>query len=369
MDIALKTLVLIIFILVPGFIFRRVYFQGTFSKQFDSKSWSHSLFYSALFGILLNFIAYYVYEYFFLAINYKACLELYNSISKEVIEDKVVEKFSIISTYKYLSVLYLTSVILGWFIYSTVRNLKLDRYFEPLRFLNHWHYYFTGEVKDFREFTLQNGKCSIVSVDILVKSERDGSNLYSGLLSSCSLDNNGNLESISLTKAKIFKNNDSIRGFKDIPSDVFIVLNSTIQNINLRYTFEEDDDTIIDFIGIIILMLFIFFIWSDHYSILFKYNTISKISLKLFASIIAFFPSLLLYYVYSLSRKQEKKIHSNINETEIAQIKLYNTNIKEARKTIKKEIRLSVILMLILAGTFILIIYLTSQYFLNPFKK
>lgn len=348
MDIALKTLVLIIFILVPGFIFRRVYFQGTFSKQFDSKSWSHSLFYSALFGIILNFIAYYYYEYLFSKIDYTTCLSFYNSITKESIPEKDIQAFNIESVYKYLGILYILSVIIPWLIYLIIRNLKLDRYFEPLRFANHWHYYFKGEIKDFKEFSLAKGKCSAATVDVLVKSEKDGNNLYSGLLSSYSLDNNGTLDSILLTQAQIFKKESGI--FKDIHSTVFIIPNSNISNINIRYTFEEKDDTVIDFITVTIFIGLLIFFWFDFKNIFTDYNLVSKIFIKILVTAICFLFSFFIESTYEYLRYDIKLTDVPQNSTvDIIEI-INNDNIRKQSKII--ELRNNFL------GSFILVSFL-----------
>jgi len=359
MDIALKTLVLIIFILVPGFLFRRVYYQGTFSKQFDSKTWSHSLFYSALFGIIINFLAYNCYENFITIIDYRACFKFYNSISKESITEEDLEGFNIQSIYKYLSMLYGLSIVVAWVIYLIVRNFKLDRYFAPLRFSDHWHYYFRGEIKDFKEFSLSKGKCSIVTVDVLVKSEKSGNNIYSGLLSSYSLDNSGTLESISLTKAQIFK--QETKTFKDIHSTVFIIPNSNIQNINLRYTFQEDDNTTINFILASILVCLLFYFWIDIDNIFKNYNLISKILLKLFASVICFFAPLILYALNRIVvlHKKEKTMPKGASKEVKKDINDFNTKNKIERDNTKKGFALIFSALLILIVIFVVILYFT----------
>jgi len=360
MDIALKTLVLIIFILIPGFLFRKIYFQGTFSKQFDSKSWSHSLFYSVLFGLILNFVAYNYYEYLFLKIDYSTCLHFYNSITKDTINEKDIEAFEIVSVYKYLAVLYGTAIIISWVLYLVVRNFKLDRRFESLRFANNWHYYFKGEIKDFKEFSLSKGKCSVVTVDVLVKSEKDGSNLYSGLLTSYLLDGNGVLESISLTQAQIFKKEQRV--FKDIHSTVLIIPNSTILNINLRYTFEQEDDTVIDFIDTTIYILLLIFFWIDFKNIFTDYNLASKILLKIFISFNSIFIPLTIdsLYRYLIFDAKPKRIPQNATAENRRQIELSNESQKKSKLKLKRDIINSAILGIIFFGILIAILYFTK---------
>jgi len=359
MDIALKTLVLIVFILVPGFLFRRVYFQGTFSKQFDSKTWSHSLFYSALFGIILNFLAYNCYEHLLKEIDYKACLSFYNSITKDSIPEKDLVAFDIKSIYKYLGILYGLAVIVAWIIYLIVRNFKLDRYFAPLRFSDHWHYYFKGEIKDFKEFSLSKGRCSVVTADVLVKSEKDGNNIYSGLLSSYSLDDKGGLESISLTKAQIFKQDK--KEFKDIHSTIFIIPNSSILNINLRYTFLEEDDTIIDFITLTIYIVSLIFLWIDFQNIFTEYNFISKIFLKLIGTVAClFFPVFIdaLYRFVSFNSKPQIK-PKGVSAKEIEQIDKVNNNKKIKKKDLGYDILIAIALGVIFFGILLSILWIT----------
>ncbi|MFP5437469.1 MAG: hypothetical protein ACLGH8_06785 [Bacteroidia bacterium] len=359
MDIALKTLVLIIFILVPGFLFRRVYFQGPFSQQFDSKSWSHSIFYSALFGILINFIGFYCYEYLFQKINYPYCLSFYNSLTKEEIKKKDLNLFSIESVYKYLAILYFLSIFLGWFIYEVVRNFKLDRYFGPLRFSNNWHYYFKGEIKDFKDFSLEKGKCNATTVDVLVKSEKDGNNLYSGILTSYDLDHNGNLDYIVLTETQIY--NQTQKKFRDIHSTVFKIPNSNINNINFRYSYLDEDTTTIDFISVVLLFSLWFYTWWDPSSILFDYNLPSKIVLKLFIcftiiGISVTISSILRLLIYN---KILKPVTEDMNPKEKSQIEKSNSEKLLKIKTMKNDIRGSFYSTLTFVIACVAIIYFT----------
>lgn len=346
MDIASKTLVLIILVLGPGFIFRRFYFQGTFARQFDSKSWSHSLFYSALFGLILNLIAFNSYEYYFKTISYESCLNFYNSISKESIDQKVSKTFNFIDVSNYLMLLYGASIALAWISYLLVRNFKLDRYYTPLRFSNHWHYYFKGEVKDFREFSLPKGISSATAADILVKSEKNGSNLYTGLLVDHSLDNDGNLESIILSEPKIYKT--ELKVFSEIESHILIIPYSTVQNINLRFTFKEEDNTTIDFLAIIMFIFTTVYVFLDPSNIFSAYTLLSKIGLKLLAFLCALgISSTFFSYVkYFISNSKTKNII--LNETNLIQQSKINEMKKLALENLVSTIFFISLLLIIL---------------------
>ncbi|MFN3753127.1 hypothetical protein [Flavobacterium sp.] len=308
MESVLHTLLIIIFVLIPGFIFRRAYFQGGFSKQFDSKSWSHSIFYSIIFGLAIEIVSILVYAEFFEKINGDTVSEFYQYVSKNKIPVWIFDIKVIYNILTFFAILLTTSLISGMGCYHLVRKLKLDRKFKALRFSNHWHYYFTGEIKDFREFRHIKGEFQCSNVDALVNTE-DGKNiLYSGLLTEHTLCSNGDLEAIYLTYPKRYDKEK--KEWKLIPSDVLIIPYSKVLNLNIRFSFIKVKPfpwiAIVFIIGVV-------FIWWDFFNLLSAYNFISRLFLKLLNQIEWLFFIVLYDYIFiNTSEYEESKRKESI---------------------------------------------------------
>lgn len=362
MDIALKTLILIIFILIPGFLFRRTYYQGGFSKQFDSKSWSHSIFYSVLFGLLLNVLTIFAFHNYFAHISYDGCKIFYDEITADKIP--IIKYANFLTVLKYLLALYGASFFVAYAFFEIVRKFRLDRFFEVLRFTNHWHYYFKGEIKDFKEFSLSKGKCNCVNVDVLVKRDKDNDdNLYTGLLSSYSICNTaGTLEAVYLTETKILER--STGTYRDINSTVFIIPNSNILNINLNYTFSDEDTTTIDFITVWLFLIGTFYIWYDPIIFFSSYNLISKILLKLLLNLVLL---LMISGVSDIMRlmvfdSKNQTIPTNASRADALRITTSNNAKNDKKNIIKKGIGDSFNFFLFFIFLFVIIIYFTKYY-------
>lgn len=304
MESVLHTLVIILFILIPGFIFRRVYYQGSFSKQFDSKSWSHSLFYSILFGIFIEIVAITIYVEFIKVIPGESVREFYTCISEHDLPIWIFNVDVLFSILIFLIILLSTSFLLAILCYLLVRLLKLDRRIQFLRFNNHWHYYFKGELKDFKEFSHIKGKFISAKVDALVNTEDGDNRLYTGFLTTYTIcPNTGNLDTLYLTKPTRYDKKNSL--WKIIPSDVLIIPYSRVINLNINYTFEVKKRLKIDDYIFIFFLIITIFIWFDFGNFLTKYGMISKILIKLIAQFILF--SLLTLLLLKLSIRPNYK--------------------------------------------------------------
>lgn len=307
MDTVLHTLVVILFVLIPGFIFRRVYFQGGFSKQFDSKSWSHSLFYSILFGIVIELITISLYAKFYSTIDGNTLIDFYKCISEDDIPIWIFEVKALKSLLVFFLFLLLVSFILGYFIYGLVRGFKFDRKFKSLRFNNQWHYYFTGEIKDFKEYKHINGEFQCTHVDALVNMQTGKNRLYSGFLAEHTIcSNTGNLEAIYITFPQRYDEVNRI--WKDIKSDVLILPYNQIINLNLRYTFKVKEPLPVEVKAFLITLVFV---WVDYFNWLSDYNLLSKILLKLFLTIF-FLLFFMLKTNYSTLKKENDLIKKEL---------------------------------------------------------
>lgn len=291
MESVIHTLVIIIFVMIPGFLFRRAYFQGGFSKQFDSKSWSHTLFYSIILGLFIEIITLYIFNKFCDGINSKSLFEFYTKISTHKIPEWILDVSVLKLLLYYFLVLLTVSVVSGLMCWYTVRLLKLDRRMKFLRFANHWHYYFKGEIKDFSEFNHLTGRFQCTNVDVLVNTEDGNTILYSGFLNDHTIDNStGNLEALYLTYTR--KYDIPTQSWRDIPGSVFIIPYSKVVNLNLRFVYNSPFQ--IPYSAILFVLCTILIIW-DYYDILGAYGFFSRATIK----VLVFFTLFNIFIIYS----------------------------------------------------------------------
>lgn len=228
----------IVILIVPGIIFKRFFFQGAFSGQFNSGLFADRIITSLFWGILVQIIAVLTFSRF-INISYKDWRSMLQKLYLNVVNNKLPE----ITADQLLNVLFYAiysvslAAILGFFIYKIIRALSLDLKIPAFRFLNQWHYYFKGEILHTPEFKITNrGNVISTEVDLMLKNDDGRSNLFSGLLTQYALNTKNELETLYLTGATRYSQSQHI--VKHIPGDIFIVPFSTVQNINIRYNFQ-----------------------------------------------------------------------------------------------------------------------------------
>jgi hypothetical protein len=251
MNIALATLTLLI-ILYPGFLFRRFYFIGEFSKEYFKQSVTDLIFSSIPPGFLLHFLGY----IFFLKGRSQIDINTIGTLLSGTSDPtKVTVAFNalyqhaphILAYFFGVSVLGITC---GYLTKLFVRKLKLDRRLKLFRFQNEWHYIFTGEILDFPMVPGKADDIDCTFIDVLT-STNEGTVLYTGLLTEYILSKEGGIDRIYLTntKRRFFKNDlvddgDEPRNAEDLPNDdryyympgnLFIIPYSQIININVTY--------------------------------------------------------------------------------------------------------------------------------------
>ncbi|GEM67609.1 hypothetical protein SMI01S_12150 [Sphingobacterium mizutaii NBRC 14946 = DSM 11724] len=230
----------VITLILPGLLFKRFYYQGKFSKQFYEGLFTDRLLTYILWGLTIQLITIVSYCWFF-EIKAKDIYEEINTFYNNFSNEKIPEfKFSYIRhMLLYLFATTLTALALGLGLHLLVRFLKIDIKTSVFRFSNNWHYYFSGESLDFREFKnalqFQNIKVISTEVDIVVKNDDGRSNMFSGTLTQYSLARNGDLQTIYITQAKRFSKSTPSGYLKPIPGDCFIIPYNNILNINVRY--------------------------------------------------------------------------------------------------------------------------------------
>jgi len=289
MTYALDALVIFLFIIVPGIAFRRVYFQGEFTKQYNSKTLSHSLVASILPGMVIQLITIIFYQSLISKINGEEVELFYDKLTKNTIPINVFDKGFLISILTYVFFMLIISWLFAQTSYKLVRLTKVDRKNPLFRFKNHWNYYFNGELNGFSEFRnlLHRKNVLEVRADVLIDIENEEPRLYSGVLSQHTINNvTYELENIYLTNVGIYKKEigENKRIKKNIPGDVMIINAKHIININLKYiTIQKTRKDFSGLINVTILIIVIFILFSNYHY--FNSNTLLKtILIKLFFS-------------------------------------------------------------------------------------
>ncbi|PST84276.1 hypothetical protein C7T94_06025 [Pedobacter yulinensis] len=227
----------VVVLIVPGIIFKRFFFQGAFSGQFNTGLFADRIITSLFWGILVQIIGILSYSrivnlgYNDLKNNVQT---VYSNLQKNNLPD--FDSSELLHMFVYAIYCVILAACLGFFLFKTIRLLGLDLKFPAFRFLNQWHYYFRGEILRTREFR-PSGKGRVLSteVDIIVRDGND-SNLFSGLLTQYTLNRQNELEALYLTGATRYS--QSQKGVKAIPGDILIIPYSTVHNLNIRYNYQ-----------------------------------------------------------------------------------------------------------------------------------
>ncbi len=228
----------IVILIVPGIIFKRFFFQGAFSGQFNSGLFADRIITSLFWGILVQIITILTFSRI-INISYQDWRIMLQTLYRNVIINKLPEVTAgqLVNVLFYAVYSLLLAASLGFILYKIIRWLGLDLKIPAFRFLNQWHYYFKGEILRTPEFKI-TGRGNVISteVDLLLKSDDGKSNLFSGLLTQYALNTKNELETLYLTGTTRYS--QSLRTVKHIPGDIFVIPFSTIQNINIRYNFQ-----------------------------------------------------------------------------------------------------------------------------------
>lgn len=251
MDISLGFIIVVTLILFPGLLFRRLYFYGDFSKQFNA---GHSIINQILLavipGVSIFISVFFIYHYLFthieleLIINKLKELNNADTISTNANHVTLVQSF-ISKSGPFIGFLYLISAMLGVLSGRVVRITKLDRRFKLLRFQNYWFYLLNGEHYDFKKFKhlkQKQKKHLFTKADVLIEQNSETA-LFSGIVVDYELSN-----SDGITLSKLFLQNADRYRLKDgekkpisIPGNLFVIDCENMKNINLTYIYEDQN--------------------------------------------------------------------------------------------------------------------------------
>lgn len=246
MNFTLST-ILIIFFLIPGFIFRRAYYSSPFPRKYSKFSLFGEISWIIIPSIILQILGIYLvywcwYENFLeLRKLYNFIIECYKPVPNY--EDNLNYNVLVI----YTAALWVISFASGYLINLVIRRTHLDKRFKIFSFDNEWYYYLSGEILDFPNIEGTSKDVGLTFVDVLTKTGEE-TVLYSGVLQKFDLKEDGGLASICLTNAqrKGFANSKTSEivdenpfreyyEYKEFPSTFLVIPFDNILNLNVRF--------------------------------------------------------------------------------------------------------------------------------------
>ncbi len=263
--IALNTIIYLMVFIFPGILFRKFYFRGDFTRQFDQGNLLERFIWTLLFSILSLILCFFFIDFmgfcfnvkFLDSISYKTVKEIFDSLSSNKLpEEEIFGKSAVEFLYLILAI-YILSSVLGFVLYNLIRILNLDKKFSIFTFSNYWHYLTTANE---RNGVFKSRSKYFTLADILI-SGKNGDELISGTLYKYHINNDNKLECIVLTQAykykkiekadaaealtSIAKNEGIYEIHKEtsthyifkrfISGNLLTIFNENIQNINLTY--------------------------------------------------------------------------------------------------------------------------------------
>jgi hypothetical protein len=236
MDFALTT-ILLIFLLLPGLLFRRFYYTEEFSKEYFKESIASFFLSTAFPSTVLHIMCWQI-------VTQKYNLDINTfSILFSGSDDPTKIKIAFSNIYDHLReiicyfiMLAVISAIVGMLAKTVVRRTKLDRRVKLFRFQNEWHYLFSGEILDFPRVQGEASQIDFTFVDALVDTD-EGTVIYKGVLQEYILSKDGGVDRIYLTdvKRRFLKDDDDPNRNYTLPGKFFIIPFSKILNLHLTY--------------------------------------------------------------------------------------------------------------------------------------
>lgn len=271
MNLTLGFISFFISIIIPGLLFRRFFFYGEFSKQFNTKDpVLHSIFFSIVPGIFVQITSFFIYFFVFgLDTSFLDIFTIFRDVTSDGINDTAVvtQDFinnDLITFFVYSLFVFLLAIVFGFLSSRLIRLCKWDKKYKLFRFKNQWYYIFSGELlhmkkfKDAQRLTYNKNEpfkhdISTTYADILVSISEEKRELYTGYVVDYDLksEDTTQLDKIYLIDTHRYKKradnkveeevNDTEKEHppsrlqKKIPGDVFILDADNIININLTY--------------------------------------------------------------------------------------------------------------------------------------
>lgn len=249
MEVSLGFFVVLLLVLFPGLIYRRLYFYGEFSKEFNEGQNIVSLLAKSVVpGLVITILSFILYSYFFIKLDIAEVIDKFKDINNPDVRltDSKNTSFNDLILDKvcpFVGFQYLLAIILGTLSGRIIRITKLDTRFKILRYKNYWFYIFNGQYggyKKLKHLEQKNKKHLFTKADILIDSNSK-THLYSGIIVDYELNENNccELSKIFLQNAERYSMRNNQRVRVEIPGTLLVVDCTTMKNINLTYIYQE----------------------------------------------------------------------------------------------------------------------------------
>lgn len=252
MEITWGFLLLFTVFIFPGFIIRRLYYFGEFSKQFGyDDPLLKAVAYALVPGLINAILAFLAYDGLFGDIDLGRIFDAYKDMSDGDHRFAGSTGLTVDEHFKsevlpFLGLLYLQGFMIGLLSGQIVRWTALDTRFKLFRFKNQWFYLFTGIHRRFRKYQPHYSDANrflFVKVDLMIEAA-GSAKLYSGTLVDYELDpsNCRELSKVVLKDAQRYTK-DATSGTvaaKLIPGNLLVVDCAKLVNINLTHVYESD---------------------------------------------------------------------------------------------------------------------------------
>ncbi len=244
MSISLGFIVITLLILLPGLLYRKLYFYGDFSKQFHTGYnlvWLLTV--SSIPGMLLLLIVSIVYNYAFDTIRIDNIIDVYTQVLNDEANPYTLNKHLKNDVAPFIGFHFVCSLLIGAVSGRMVRILGVDAKFKLLRFKNSWFYLFSGKttaIKKYKHLGTNQGKHLFTKADILVDTNSENI-LYSGIVVDYELSDKDctKLDRVVLEKAKRYKLISGKRTPVSIPGTLLVVDCTNMINLNLYYAYDD----------------------------------------------------------------------------------------------------------------------------------
>ena len=240
MNFALPTLVLLI-LLIPGFLFRRFYYSGEFSKEYFKQNFTDLILPSLILSGIINTFCYTI--IYLLGYHSNAVPAIAVLLSGTTDSFRVSSAIQILFLNLYPGLSYflftgITGALAGFISKYLVRTYKLDRKYKLFRFQNEWHYLFSGEILDFPDIQGSTRNVDFTYINVLVNTS-EGSVIYRGYLSAYILSSSTGIDRLYLTDAKRRylkddRQNEESTYYK-MPGEFFVIFANQIVNLHISY--------------------------------------------------------------------------------------------------------------------------------------
>jgi hypothetical protein len=282
MEIALNSLLIFLLLVFPGIVYRRFYYVGEFSKQFNSSNWINTFYISLIPGIIIQIFSYFI----FVNVVYRKPITnhflIINKVYEKIKAGIIPEELFNLNTLSWIITYFLINIIVAFIIaqicWTVVRSLDLDKKYAPLRFNNYWHYYLSGESLKFKDFKgiLNDKKVVLTEADVLMDLGDEGTKLYKGFVRQHTIcKTTGDLKSLYLTDVRRYTRDPAPNNIKHVPGHIMIIPAEKIININLTYITKKGNNiNYLDLFNIVINLSVLLFLMSNPSHIFLRNTTV-----------------------------------------------------------------------------------------------